>query len=56
VRSAAASETQRLRIPGRSSASIRIVFSGTPTEVEVNDGGVPETQTSLHSRQLLPGH
>ena len=57
VRSAAASETQRLRIPGRSSASIRIVFSGTPTEVEVNDGGVPETQTSRHTRQLvLLGH
>ena len=57
VRSAASSETQRLRIPGRSSVSIRIVFSGTPAEVEVNDGGVPETQTSRHTRQLvLPTH
>jgi hypothetical protein len=57
VRSSTASETQRLRIPGRSSASTRIVFAGTPAEVEVNDGGVPETQTSLHTRQLvLPGH
>ena len=42
-----ASETQRLRIPGRSSASTRIVFAGTPAEVEADDGGVPETQTSL---------
>jgi hypothetical protein len=57
VRSGNAAETQRLRIPGRSSASTRIVFAGTPTEVQVNDGGVPETQTSLHTRQLvLPGH
>ena len=57
VRSSTASETQRLRIPGRSTASTRIVFAGTPAEVEVNDGGVPETQTSLHTRQLLlPGH
>lgn len=57
VRSADASETQRLRIPGRSSISTRIVFAGTPQQVEVNDGGVPETQTSLHTRQLvLPGH
>jgi hypothetical protein len=57
VRSSTASETQRLRIPGRSSASTRIVFAGTPAEVEVNDGGVPETQTSRHTRQLLlPGH
>jgi hypothetical protein len=57
VRSTTASETQRLRIPGHSSASTRIVFAGTPTEVVVNDGGVPETQTSRHTRQLLlPGH
>jgi hypothetical protein len=57
VRSSTASETQRLRIPGRSSASTRIVFAGTPAEVEVNDGGVPETQTTLHTRQLLlPSH
>ncbi len=57
VRSSTASETQRLRIPGRSTASTRIVFAGTPAEVQVNDGGVPETQTSLHTRQLvLPGH
>jgi hypothetical protein len=53
VRSGTASETQRLRIPGQSSASTRIVFAGTPTEVEVNDGGVPETQTSTHTRQLV---
>ena len=57
VRSGNAAETQRLRIPGRSSASTRIVFAGTPTEVEVNDGGVPETQSSIHTRQLLlPSH
>jgi hypothetical protein len=56
VSSAATSDTQRLRIPGRSSASTRFVFAGTPEQVEVNDGGVPETQTSLHTRQLvLPG-
>jgi hypothetical protein len=57
VRSGTATETLRLRIPGRSSATTRIVFAGTPAQVEVNDGGVPETQTSLHTRQLLlPGH
>jgi hypothetical protein len=57
VRSTSAVQSQRLRIPGRSSASTRIVFSGTPTEVQVNDGGVPETQSTIHTRQLLlPGH
>ncbi len=56
VRSAKATETHLLRIAGRSNASTRIVFAGTPQQVEVNDGSVPETQTSVHSRQLvLPG-
>jgi hypothetical protein len=53
VRSNKASETQRLRIPGRSSSSVRIVFADKPQQVEVNDGGVPETQTSIHTRQIL---
>jgi hypothetical protein len=57
VRSATAAETHLLRIPGRASASTRILFSGTPQQVQVNDGSVPETQTSLHTRQLvLPTH
>ena len=57
IRSATTSDTQRLRIPGRSSASTRFIFAGTPQLVEVNDGSVPETQSSLHTRQLvLPGH
>lgn len=56
VRSATATETHLLRIPGRSSASTRIVFAGTPQQVQVNDGTVPETQTGIHTRQLvLPG-
>jgi len=56
VRSATAKETERLRIPARSSVSTRIVFAGTPEEVEVNDGAVPETEASVHTRQVgLPG-
>jgi hypothetical protein len=57
VRSATTSDTQRLRIPGRSSTSTRFIFAGTPEQVEVNDGSVPETQSSTHTRQLtLPNH
>ena len=57
VRSATSTETHMLRIPGRSSASTRIIFPGTPEQVQVNDGSVPETQTSIHTRQLvLPAH
>ena len=57
VRSGNAAQTQRLRIPGRSSASTRVVFAGRPDQVQVNDGSVPETRTSIHTRDLvLPGH
>jgi hypothetical protein len=53
VRSGTLTATQRLRIPGRSSASTRIVFQGTPDEVLVNDGTVPEVGSSIHSRQVV---
>ncbi len=57
VRSGNASQTERLRIPGQTTVSTRIVFAGTPDTVEVNDGGVPENVTSIHTRQLvLAGH
>jgi hypothetical protein len=56
VRSGNASQTERLRIPGQATVSTRILFAGTPDLVEVNDGGVPETVSSVHTRQLvLPG-
>jgi hypothetical protein len=53
VRSGTLTTTQRLRIPGHSSASTRIVFEGTPDEVLVNDGGVPEVAASIHAKQLV---
>lgn len=53
VRSGTLTTTERLRIMGRSSASTRIVFEGTPTEVIVNDGSVPEIGTSTHTKQLV---
>ncbi|WP_158941562.1 M1 family aminopeptidase [Granulicella sp. S190] len=52
VRSGTLTATQRLRIAGRSSASTRIVFEGTPDEVLVNDGSVPEIAASVHTRQI----
>jgi hypothetical protein len=53
VRSGTLTATQRLRIPGRTSASTRIVFEGTPDEVLVNDGSVPELTTSIHTRKIV---
>jgi hypothetical protein len=52
VRSAASTQEERLRIPGRSNVSTRIVFAGTPDEVIVNDGSVPESGPTTHTRKL----
>jgi len=52
VRSGTLTSTQRLRIAGRSSASTRIVFEDTPSEVIVNDGTVPEVTAMIHTRQV----
>jgi hypothetical protein len=52
VRSGELTSTQRLRIPGRSNASTRVVFEGTPDEVIVNDGTVPEVAASIHTKQI----
>jgi len=53
VRSGTLTTTQRLRIPGRSSASTRVVFEGTPDEVIVNDGSVPEVTASIHTKEIV---
>jgi hypothetical protein len=53
VRSRTSTQTERLRIPGQSTVSTRILFAGTPEQVEVNDGSTPETVTSIHTRQLV---
>jgi hypothetical protein len=53
VRSGSLTTTERLRIMGRSSASTRIVFEGTPDEVIVNDGSVPEIGASTHTKELV---
>lgn len=54
VRSGTLTATERLRVAGRSSASTRILFEGTPEEVLVNDGTVPEMRTNSHSIQIKP--
>jgi len=52
VRSSASTQTTRLRVAGHSSATTRVVFPGTPDEVLVNNGSVPESGSSTHTRQL----
>jgi hypothetical protein len=52
VRSKDAIVTERLRIPPRGKVSRRMLIGGAPTEVQVNDGTVPEVAESLHLRKL----
>jgi hypothetical protein len=44
--------TQRVVVPGHGKAVQRILIVGKPVEVEVNDGTVPETQSSIHMTHL----
>ncbi len=48
VHSGTLSATERLHIPAGSTASVRILFQGTPEVVDVNDGTVPEVGGSEH--------
>jgi len=52
VRSLTNSVTQRVVVPGRSKATQRLLILGKPTEVQVNDGTVPETEASVHVTRL----
>jgi hypothetical protein len=52
VRSDASSVTQRVKVPAHGKAVQRILILGKPTEVQVNDGTVPETQASIHVKKL----
>jgi hypothetical protein len=52
VRSETNSATQRVLIPARGKVVQRIMVLGKPTEVQVNDGTIPETQASVHITRL----
>jgi hypothetical protein len=52
VSSAGLPVTHRLIVPSRSKATVRILVVGKPTQVQVNDGSVPETGATVHIRTL----
>jgi hypothetical protein len=52
VRNALTSVTERVVVPARGKATKRILIQGRPTEVQANDGTVPETEASVHIRRL----
>ncbi|MGD0630942.1 MAG: hypothetical protein ABR987_16565 [Terracidiphilus sp.] len=52
VRSISNTVTQRVIVPARSTADQRLLILGKPTEVQVNDGTIPETQATVHITKL----
>jgi hypothetical protein len=52
VRSATNTVTQRVLVPARGTADQHLLILGKPTEVQVNDGTIPETQASVHVTKL----
>jgi hypothetical protein len=52
VSNAATSITQRVVVPARGKATLRILLQGQPSQVQANDGIVPETEASVHLRNL----
>jgi len=52
VGNADTSVTQRVLVPARGKATQRILIQGRPTQVRANDGTIPETEASVHIRNL----
>jgi hypothetical protein len=46
--------TKRIRIPGFSDITDRIVVEAPPTQVILNDGTIPEIRVSTHSHEVVP--
>ncbi|WP_263356109.1 M1 aminopeptidase family protein [Acidicapsa ligni] len=47
-----ASVTQRVVLQARSKTVQRILLQGIPSEVRLNDGAIPETQATIHSKLI----
>jgi len=52
VRSATNTTTERVLVPARGTVTPRLLVQGKPTEAQVNDGSVPETQATVHVMRL----
>ncbi len=46
--------TQRLLVPARGTVTRRILIQGSPTQVQANDGTVPEIEASVHVMKIQP--
>lgn len=52
VRSDSNSETQRVIIPARGKETPKVLITGKPVEVRLNDGSVPETEATVHVKAI----
>ena len=52
VKGADTSLTTEVRVPAHTRITHRVIFQEMPTEVDVNDGSVPEVQDSIHRKIL----
>ncbi len=52
VRSATNNATDWVLVPAHGTVTQRVLVQGQPTEVQVNDGTIPETQASVHVMHL----
>jgi aminopeptidase N len=52
VRSASNTTTDQVLVPAHGTITSRLLVQGAPTEVQVNDGTVPETQATVHVTHL----
>ncbi len=55
VRNGLTSITQRVFVPARGTATEHILIQGRPTEVQANDGTIPETEASIHTKGIDAG-
>lgn len=46
--------TEKLIVPGKAKASVRIVTPALPQEISVNDGSVPESEKTTHVYKMEP--
>jgi hypothetical protein len=48
--------TERLIVPGKSKATVRVVAPAMPLEISINDGSVPESETTTHVYKIEASH
>lgn len=53
VKGADAEQTDWVRVPAHGSITHRVLFQEPPTEVDVNDGTIPEVADSVHRKMLV---